>query len=228
VTLPTPAGGKYRQIMVDVDQTKLLAKGLTPLQVANALNLQDLTLPGGDVKIGKADYTVRTNSMPPTIDGLNNIPVAYQNGATVFLRDIGHVRDGNLVQQNVVRADGKRSVLISIIKNDNASTLAVVNAVKRMLKIARTAAPPGTVIKSLFDQSVFVTSSLISVLRRRDRGGAHGADDPALSRIVAPDDRRRGFDPACDADLARRALSPWRDDQHNDVGRLGASSRHPG
>ena len=165
VTLPTPAGGQYRQIMVDVDQTNLLAKGLTPLQVANALNLQNLTLPGGDVKIGKTDYTVRTNSMPPSLDALNDIPVAYQNGATVFLRDIGHVRDGNLVQQNVVRADGKRSVLISIIKNGNASTLAVVNAVKRMLKIARTAAPPGTVIKSLFDQSVFVTSSLIAVLR---------------------------------------------------------------
>jgi multidrug efflux pump subunit AcrB len=165
VTLPTPAGGKYRQIMVDVDQTKLLAKGLTPLQVANALNLQNLTLPGGDVKIGKTDYTVRTNSMPPTVEALNDIPVAYQNGATVFLRDIGHVRDGNLVQQNVVRADGKRSVLISIIKNGNASTLAVVNAVKRALKIAREAAPPGTVIKSLFDQSVFVTSSLIAVLR---------------------------------------------------------------
>ena len=165
VTLPTPAGGKYRQIMVDVDQTKLLAKGLTPLQVANALNLQNLTLPGGDVKIGKTDYTVRTNSMPPTVEALNDIPVAYQNGATVFLRDIGHVRDGNLVQQNVVRADGKRSVLISIIKNGNASTLAVVKAVKRALKIARKAAPPGTVIKSLFDQSVFVTSSLIAVLR---------------------------------------------------------------
>jgi multidrug efflux pump subunit AcrB len=151
--------------MVDVDQTKLLAKGLTPLQVANVLNLQNLTLPGGDVKIGKTDYTVRTNSMPPTVEALNDIPVAYQNGATVFLRDIGHVRDGNLVQQNVVRADGKRSVLISIIKNGNASTLAVVNAVKHMLKIAREAAPPGTVIKTLFDQSVFVTSSLIAVLR---------------------------------------------------------------
>jgi multidrug efflux pump subunit AcrB len=165
LTLPTPAGGKYRQIMVDIDQTKLLAKGLTPLQVVNAVNAQNLTLPGGDAKIGKTDYTVRTNSMPPTIAALNDIPVSYQNGATVFLKDIGHVRDGNLVQQNVVRADGKRSVLISIIKNGNASTLTVVNAVKHMLNIAREAAPPGMVIKSLFDQSVFVTSSLVSVLR---------------------------------------------------------------
>ncbi len=165
VTLPTPAGGKYRQIMVDIDPVKLLAKGLTPLQVVNAVNAQNLTLPGGDEKIGKTDYTVRTNSMPPTIEALNDIPVAYQNGATVFLRDIGHVRDGNLVQQNIVRADGKRSVLLSIIKNGNASTLTVVNAVKHVLNIARAAAPPGMVIKSLFDQSVFVLSSVVAVLR---------------------------------------------------------------
>jgi multidrug efflux pump subunit AcrB len=165
VTLPTPAGGKYRQIMVDIDQTKLLAKGLTPLQVVNAVNAQNLTLPGGTEKIGTTQYTVRTNSMPPTIEALNDIPVGYSNGATVFLRDIGHVRDGNLVQQNVVRADGKRSVLLSIIKNGNASTLAVVNAVKHVLHIARAAAPPGMVIKSLFDQSVFVTSSVVAVLR---------------------------------------------------------------
>ncbi len=165
VTLPTPAGGKYRQIMVDIDQTKLLSKGLTPLQVVNAVNAQNLTLPGGDTKIGKTDYTVRTNSMPPTIEALNDIPVTYSNGATVFLRDIGHVRDGNLVQQNIVRADGKKSVLLSIIKNGNASTLTVVNAVKHMLGVARQAAPAGMVIKSLFDQSVFVTSSLFAVLR---------------------------------------------------------------
>jgi len=165
VTLPTPAGGKYRQIMVDIDPMKLLAKRLTPLQVVNAVNAQNLTLPGGDEKIGKIDYTVRTNSMPPTVEALNDIPVSYSNGATVFLRDIGHVRDGNLVQQNIVRADGKRSVLLSIIKNGNASTLTVVNAVKHVLDIARASAPSGMVIKSLFDQSVFVNSSVVAVLR---------------------------------------------------------------
>ena len=165
ITLPTPAGGKYGQFMVDIDQTKLQAKGLTPLQVVNAVNAQNLTLPGGDAKIGKTDYTVRTNAMPPTIEALNDIPVAYQNGATIFLRDIGHVRAGNMVQQNVVRVNGIRSVLLSIIKNGNASTLTVVNAVKHVLDGARAAAPPGLEIKSLFDQSVFVTSSVISVLR---------------------------------------------------------------
>src|SRR5438477_3389934 len=103
--------------------------------------------------------------MPPTVEALNDIPVSYTNGATVFLRDIGHVRDGNLVQQNIVRANGKHSVLLSIIKNGNASTLTVVNAVKHVLDVARAAAPPGMSINSLFDQSVFVTSSVMAVLR---------------------------------------------------------------
>src|SRR3954469_22666747 len=180
VTLPTPAGGKYRQIMVDIDPVKLLSKGLTPLQVVNAVNAQNLTLPGGDAKIGKTDYNFRTNSMPPSIEALNDVPVSYQNGATVFLRDIGHVRDGNLVQQNIVRADGKRSVLLSIIKNGNASTLTVVNAVKHVLDVARAAAPPGMSINSLFDQSVFVTSSLIAVLRE----GAIAAGLTALMILI--------------------------------------------
>src|SRR5271168_4212747 len=126
VTLPTPAGGKYRQIMVDINPDKLLARGLTPLDVVNAVNSQNLTLPSGTAKIGNTQYTVRTNATPATIDELNMIPVKFVNGATVFIKDVGYVRDGSLVQQNVVRSDGKRSVLLSIIKNGNASTLAVV------------------------------------------------------------------------------------------------------
>src|SRR5438270_2157762 len=116
VTLPTPAGGKYRQIMVDLDPAKLLARGLTPLDVVNAVNAQNLTLPSGTAKIGDTQYTVRTNAVPATIDDLNNIPVKYANGATVYVKDLGYVRDGSLVQQNVVRADGRRSVLLSVIK----------------------------------------------------------------------------------------------------------------
>src|SRR5271165_3034285 len=165
VTFPTPAGGKYRQIMVDLDPAKLLAKGLTPLDVANAVNAQNLTLPSGTAKIGDTQYTVRTNAVPATIDDLNNIPVKYANGATVFIRDLGHVRDGSLVQQNVVRSDGRRSVLLSVIKNGNASTVDVVREVRKALKVARASAPPGMEIKELFDQSVFVTASVDSVLR---------------------------------------------------------------
>src|SRR5260221_5650160 len=126
VTFPTPAGGKYRQIMVDLDPEKLLAKGLTPSDVVNAVNAQNLTLPSGTVKIGDTQYTVRTNATPSTIDDLNNIPIKVANGATVFVKDIGQVRDGSAVQQNIVRADGRRSVLLSVIKNGKASTVVFV------------------------------------------------------------------------------------------------------
>jgi multidrug efflux pump subunit AcrB len=165
VTLPTPAGGKYRQIMVDIDPLKLQAKGLTPLDVVNAVNAQNLTLPSGLAKIGDTQFTVRTNAVPTKIDDLNDIPVKYVNGQTVFVKDIGQVHDGYAVQQNIVRTDGRRSVLLSIIKNGNASTLAVVNAVKQALVISRKAAPPGMQIKELFDQSVFVKDSIIGLLR---------------------------------------------------------------
>ena len=165
ITLPTPAGGKYRQIMVDLDPSKLLAKGVTPLDVVNAVNTQNLTLPSGTAKIASTQYVVRTNATPATIDELNNIPVKVVNGATVFVRDVGQVHDGWLVQQNIVREDGKRSVLLSIIKNGNASTVAVVDAVREALKTARAAAPPGMEIRELFDQSVFVKESIAGVLR---------------------------------------------------------------
>jgi multidrug efflux pump subunit AcrB len=165
ITLPTPAGGKYRQIMVDIDPLKLQSKGLTPLDVVNAVNAQNLTIPSGLAKIGDTQFTVRTNSLPTTIDDLNNIPVKYVNGATVFVKDIGQVHDGSAVQQNIVRTDGHRSVLLSIIKNGNASTLAVVKAVKAALNVARTAAPPGMHITELFDQSVFVRSSIEGLLK---------------------------------------------------------------
>jgi multidrug efflux pump subunit AcrB len=165
ITLPTPAGGKYRQIMVDIDPEKLVAKGLTPLDVVNAVNAQNLTLPSGTAKIDGKQYTVRTNATPGSIDDLNNIPIKVLNGATVFVKDVGQVHDGWLVQQNVVRQDGRRSVLLSIIKNGNASTLKVVNAVHEALKTARAAAPAGLEINEMFDQSVFVKQSIAGVLR---------------------------------------------------------------
>src|SRR5262245_8827009 len=165
ITLPTPAGGKYRQIMVDIDPAKLVAKGLTPLDVVNAVNAQSLTLPSGTAKMGDKQYTVRTNATPASIDDINNIPVKVGNGATVFVKDVGQVHDGWLVQQNVVRENGHRSVLLSIIKNGNASTLNVVNAVREALKTARAAAPVGMNISELFDQSVFVKDSITGVLR---------------------------------------------------------------
>ena len=165
VTFPTPDGGKYRQIMVDIDPLKLQAKGLTPVDVVNAVNAQTLTLPSGLAKIGDTQYTVRTNAMPVTITDLNNIPIKYINDQTVFVKDVGEAHDGWAVQQNIVRQDGRRAVLLSVIKNGDASTVAVVNGVLDALKIARAAAPPGLNINELFDQSKLVTASIASVLR---------------------------------------------------------------
>jgi multidrug efflux pump subunit AcrB len=133
--------------------------------VVNAVNAQNLTLPSGLAKIGDTQYTVRTNAMPTTVDDLNNIPIRYTNGPTVFLKDVGQVHDGWAVQQNIVHENGKRSVLLSVIKNGNASTLAVVNGVRKVLQVARAAAPPGLSINELFDQSKLVRASIASVLR---------------------------------------------------------------
>jgi multidrug efflux pump subunit AcrB len=180
VTLPTPAGGKYRQIMVDIDTDKLLSRGLTPLDIVNAVNTQNLTLPSGTAKIGATQYTVRTNATPASIDDLNMMPVKFVNGATVLLKDVSQVRDGSLVQQNIVREDGHRAVLLSVIKNGNASTLAVVNGVKRVLEATRAALPAGLKITELFDQSVFVTNSVNGVLRE----GAIAAGLTALMILV--------------------------------------------
>src|SRR6201991_1570468 len=180
VTLPTPAGGKYRQIMVDIDPDKLLSRGLTPLDIVNAVNTQNLTLPSGTAKIGDTQYTVRTNATPASINDLNMIPVKFVNGATVLLKDVAQVRDGSLVQQNIVREDGRRSVLLSVIKNGNASTLAVVNGVKKALEATRAAAPAGMKINELFDQSIFVTNSVTGVLRE----GAIAAGLTALMILV--------------------------------------------
>jgi multidrug efflux pump subunit AcrB len=164
VTFPAPDGGKSRQIMVDIDPVKLQARGLTPADVVNAVNAQNLTLPSGLAKIGDVQYTVRTNAMPVSIADLNDIPIKYTNGQTVFLKDVGQVHDGWAVQQNVVHQDGRRSVLLSVLKNGNASTVAVVNGVRKVLEIARAAAPPGMSINELFDQSKLVTASIAGVL----------------------------------------------------------------
>jgi multidrug efflux pump subunit AcrB len=165
VTFPTPDGGKYRQIMVDIDPVKLQSRGLTPADVVNAVNAQNLTLPSGLAKIGDTQYTVRTNAMPRTIEDLDNIPIKYVNGQTVFIKDVGQVHDGWAVQQNIVRNDGRRSVLLSVIKNGNASTVAVVNGVRKALQSARESAPPGLKINELFDQSKLVTASIAGVVR---------------------------------------------------------------
>jgi CzcA family heavy metal efflux pump len=164
--LPAPYGGKARQIMVDLDQDALLGKGITPVEISNVINSQNLTLPTGKVKIGRTDYTISVNSSPPDATLLNDVPVKVVNGAVVYMRDVAHVHDGFSVQESAVRQDGNPSVLLAIMKTGSVSTLDIVNQVKNdVLPKSRAAAPPGLDIKELFDQSIFVRASIEGVLR---------------------------------------------------------------
>jgi multidrug efflux pump subunit AcrB len=164
--LPAPYGGVARQIMVDMDQNALLAKGITPMDVVAAINAQNLTLPSGTAKIGTREYTVSTNSSPVDALALNDVPVKTVNGSLVYMRDIAHVRDGWAVQQNASRADGKPNVLLSVMKTGSVSTLDIVKQIKQdVLPASRAAAPKGLKITELFDQSLFVRASIEGVLR---------------------------------------------------------------
>jgi len=164
ITLPLPYGGKPRQVMVDLDPQALLAKSISAGDVSTAVSLQNLTLPSGSVKLGTREYRVSLNSSPDAVAMLNDLPVKVVNGATVYLRDVAHVRDGFAVQTNMVRQDGRRSVLLTVIKKGGASTLTIVKQLKELLPTIRAAAPPGLEVKELFDQSLFVRAAITGVL----------------------------------------------------------------
>ncbi|RKR38149.1 efflux RND transporter permease subunit [Paraburkholderia sp. BL17N1] len=163
--VPYPYGGKSRLISVDLNTRALLAKGLTPSDVVSAFNAQNLILPTGTAKIGPKEYTINMNGSPSTLEGLNDIPVRTLNGATTYLREVAHVRDGFSPQTNIVRQDGHRGVLMSVLKNGSASTLSIVNTLKGLLPNAQAALPPDLKITALFDQSVFVKAAVQGVVR---------------------------------------------------------------
>ena len=170
--IPIPYGGKVRQIMVDIDSQKLIAKGLSATDVVNAVNAQNVILPSGTAKIGTTEYNVGLNGSPNTVEELNDLPVKSANGATIYMRDIAHVRDGFAVQQNIVRQDGQRGVLLTVEKAGNASTLAIVSAIRSALPQIATTLPSELVMKTLLDQSLFVRASLVGVVREGVIAGA--------------------------------------------------------
>ncbi|MDB5644804.1 efflux RND transporter permease subunit [Methylobacterium sp.] len=163
-TLPSPFGGTPRQIMVDLDLHALQALGLTALDVTNAVTAQNLTIPSGLAKIGEQQYPIQLNASPEAIDALNQIPIKVVGGQPILVRDVAYVRDGGPPQVNIVRADGLHSVLMRIFKNGTASTLDVVNNVKKALPEIQAAAPEGMSLTSLFDQSVFVSAAIEGVI----------------------------------------------------------------
>ncbi|HEY0422225.1 MAG TPA: efflux RND transporter permease subunit, partial [Rhodopila sp.] len=164
-TLPSPYGGQPRQIMVDLDLHALQAYGLTPADVTSAMTAQNITVPSGLAKFGAMQYVIRLNSTPEAIATLNEVPIKVVNGSPILVRDVANVRDGGPPQQNIVRQDGMRGVLLTVLKNGNASTLSVVNTVKSLLPGIREAAPKDLKITPLFDQSVFVSGAIDDVIR---------------------------------------------------------------
>ena len=163
--VPAPYGGKARQVMVDLDLGQLYSKGLSPTDVVNALTAQNLILPAGDAKIGLTDYVVRTNASPTVLDQLNALPIKSSNGAVVYMRDVAQVHEGFAVQQNIVRINGQRAALLTIMKAASASTLDIVKRVREAIPKIAAGLPPELKIDLLFDQSVFVRAALQGVVK---------------------------------------------------------------
>ena len=163
--IPFPYGGKQRVVAVDIDTAAMQAKGLTPVDVVNAISVQNLILPSGTAKIGALQYQVSMNGSPDTIAEINGLPIKTQNGATTYIRDVAHVRDGFSPQTNVVRQDGIRGTLITVMRNGGASTLDIVRDIKAALARVAPTLPGGVDMKLLFDQSLFVRASINGVVR---------------------------------------------------------------
>src|SRR6266853_4602358 len=165
VSVPLPYGGKVRQVMVDLDPDALYGKGLSATDISNALNLQNLILPTGTLKVGTREYLIRLNSSPALISAMNDLPVKTVNGNPVYFRDVGQVRDGYQVQTNIVRINGGLSSLLTVLRHGGASTLSVVQGVKDLLPKIQASLPPALNITQLFDQSLFVRASVYGVVR---------------------------------------------------------------
>ena len=163
--VPNPWGGKQRQVMVDLDLDALYARGLSPNDVGTALTNQNLIIPAGTAKMGATEYNIKLNSSPDAVDAFNQIPVKTVNGIPIYVKDVAHVRDGYAVQTNVVRRDGRRAVLMTVLKGEGASTLDVVRRVRAALPAIQAQLPPELKLEPLFDQSVFVRAAVTGVLK---------------------------------------------------------------
>ena len=163
--IPFPYGGKQRQVQVDLDTAALQSKGLSPLDVVNAVSAQNLILPSGTAKIGSIEYEVELNGSPKTVAELNRLPIKTVGSSTIYIGDVAHVRDGFPPQTNIVRVDGRRATLLSVQKAGKASTLDIVAGIKSMLPTLIPSLPPELQIRPLADQSIFVRGSIQGVVR---------------------------------------------------------------
>ncbi len=164
-SIPLPYGGKARQIIIDLDPEAMVARGVSAVDVNNAISLQNLIVPAGTAKMGEREYNIRLNSSPDSVEGLNNLPIKQVNGAIIYIRDVAHVHDGFAVQNNIVNQNGKRAALLTILKTGDASTLTVVDRIKQALPKVRATLPPALNLQTMFDQSVFVRASVSGVVK---------------------------------------------------------------
>jgi multidrug efflux pump subunit AcrB len=165
VAIPYPYGGKQRQIQIDLNTAQLQSKGLSPSDVVNTITNQNLILPGGTAKIGTFEYQVDMNGAPVTVADLNNLPIKSVGDSTIYIRDVGNVRDGFPPQTNIVRVDGSRSVLMSVLKSGDASTLDIINGIKQKIPVIQNSLPAHVDIHPVSDQSLFVRASIQGVIR---------------------------------------------------------------
>ena len=163
--VPYPYGGKQTQVMIDLNPALLQSKGLSATDVVNAVNLQNLVLPSGTAKIGQFEYDVDINGAPRTVEQLNDLPIKQVGSSTIYLRDVAHVRNGFAPQTNIVRHDGLRGVLVTVLKAGSASTLDVVNGIRTILPRVAATLPPQLKVQALADQSIFVRSAVSGVIR---------------------------------------------------------------
>jgi len=164
-SIPYPYGGKQRQVMVDLDQRRLQSKGLSPADIVTALGQQNIVVPSGTAKIGAFEYDVAVNGSPRTVAELNDLPVKIVGNSPIYLRDVAHVRDGFAPQTNIVRRDGARGTLVTILKSGTASTLDVVGGIRALLPRVIPTLPPQLTVQPLADQSIFVRAAVTGVIR---------------------------------------------------------------
>jgi multidrug efflux pump subunit AcrB len=169
---PFPFGGKQRQVQVDLDPQALRANGLSADDVVAAIGAQNLILPAGTQKIGPLEYFIKLNASPTKIEDLNNLPIRAHDGTVTYIRDVAHVRDGYSPQTNIVRLEGRRAVLVSVLKTGKASTIDIINSINEKLPQIRASLPAELKIEALSDQSVFVRAAISGVVREAVIAGA--------------------------------------------------------
>ncbi len=221
-------GGVPRLINVDIDPQALYAQGLSAGDVSRAINAQNVILPAGTAKMGEREYTVRMAGSPDSVQQIADMPIKAVNGAMVTVGDVAQVREGGGIQTNIVRENGHRGTYISILKNGKASTLAVVDLVKKMLPSVRASLPSDVQLTLLSDQSGYVRATIAGVLREGVIAGVPDRrHDPDLPRQLAVDDHRGAVDSAQRVDVDHLPVGVRSDAERDDPWRTGARGGHP-